>query len=76
MEIVSYRLDFALPSAKINLEIDGYWHNHRKKQDKKRDLVLASMGWKVIRISTDFLTRRPEQAQTWIQEQILTRMEV
>jgi very-short-patch-repair endonuclease len=76
MELPPYRLDFALPWACINIEIDGYWHGDRQKQDRKRDLDLASRGWQVIRLSANSLLNRPEESAQWIQEQILSKLEV
>lgn len=47
-----YRLDFAHPEAKVNIEIDGEIHTrpYRRRNDELRDEHLRSLGWKVIRI--------------------------
>lgn len=41
-------LDFALLEEKINIEIDGPWHDDTN--DEVRDQRLRQLGWKVIRI--------------------------
>lgn len=45
-----YTLDFALPSEKIDIEIDGTSHRNRQRKDYERDEFLRSLGWKVIRV--------------------------
>jgi len=45
-----YRLDYALPDAKICFEIDGPTHKHKVHQDAVKTAVLEALGWKVIRI--------------------------
>ena len=46
------RLDFAHIEGKVNIELDGYTHDRpqQKQRDVERDALLASFGWKVIRI--------------------------
>jgi very-short-patch-repair endonuclease len=50
-----YRLDFALPAARIDIEADGWVHTNRdtRARDRERDRKLKSWGWTVVRISTD-----------------------
>jgi very-short-patch-repair endonuclease len=46
-------LDFAFPDIMLNLEADGdFWHSDfdALERDKQRDLKLASLGWRVVRI--------------------------
>lgn len=45
---VHFNLDFAHLEAKVNIEIDGPFHDDTG--DVVRDAVLRSLGWKVIRI--------------------------
>lgn len=49
----NYKLDFANPSKRLGLEIDGASHgmHSRKIQDKKKEAKLAELGWSVLRIS-------------------------
>src|SRR3972149_4336479 len=44
-----YKLDLANPKMKINIEVDGNSHHSRKRSDMKRDAMLDSLGWKVLR---------------------------
>jgi len=49
-----YSIDFALPSLKLGIEVDGYlFHStdEQKQRDKQRDNNLASQGWTIIRFS-------------------------
>lgn len=46
---LKYKLDFAFPNKKINIEIDGEKY-HDVYEDTIRDGFLIERGWKVIRI--------------------------
>ena len=49
----AFMLDFAFPDIMLNLEADGdFWHSDfdALERDKERDLKLASLGWRVVRI--------------------------
>ena len=46
-----YILDFYCPSLKLNVEIDGVYHEGRVEEDFKRDVFLNECGIKVIRFS-------------------------
>ncbi|MHA1252230.1 MAG: endonuclease domain-containing protein [Candidatus Helarchaeota archaeon] len=49
-QIGRYRVDFAIPDAKVIIECDGdYWHDSDK--DYIRDEYLFEKGWEVIRFS-------------------------
>lgn len=59
-----YRLDFALPSSKIGVEIDGYaYHSDRETftSDRKRQRELENAGWRIIRFSGKEACDDPEQ---------------
>lgn len=47
-----YRLDFALPIERIDIEADGWVHTSRdvRARDRVRDRQLKAWGWKVVRI--------------------------
>lgn len=48
-----YEMDICFSEQKLDVEIDGdYWHNlsGAKERDKKRDEILKSKGWRVIRV--------------------------
>jgi hypothetical protein len=44
-----YEMDFAHLEAKVNIELDGPYHDYHERDDV-RDRHLRSLGWKVIRI--------------------------
>lgn len=50
-----YFIDFAFEDFKVAVEIDGSQHNNpdRKLSDEKKDNLLISNDWKVIRITAD-----------------------
>ena len=61
--VANYRVDFYLPKLKVLLEIDGYLHKNRKKQDAERDKkILAAMpaGWQIVRIPTEHIERKAD----------------
>jgi len=45
-------LDFALPDIKVDLEVDGPFHDTDKsrKRDRFRNLQVRREGWRVVRI--------------------------
>lgn len=48
--IAPYIADFACPSVKLIVEIDGWTHGDTRKDDR-RDAHLATLGYRVIRVS-------------------------
>jgi len=53
-----YKLDFGHPELKIDVEIDGKQHAESRieERDRMRDQVLASMGWRIVRIRNADIT--------------------
>lgn len=51
--IFPYFIDFAFVDLKIAVEIDGSQHlnSDRKASDKKKDVLLNSLGWRVLRFT-------------------------
>lgn len=52
-----YRLDFAIPSHKVAIEVDGFeFHRNRMQfdNDRVRQNALISAGWKIVRITATF----------------------
>lgn len=49
----NYKLDFAWADQMVGLEVDGNSHTAkaRQEQDRKKEEKLATLGWKVFRIS-------------------------
>ena len=46
-----YKIDIGNPILRIGIEVDGSSHMAlvRQEQDKRKDLFLISLGWKVLR---------------------------
>lgn len=56
-----YKIDFAWPSLKIGLEIDGRSHANRRGADRKKDTRLKALGWTIIRMTNqDVLSGKSE----------------
>lgn len=52
--VFPYYIDFAFVDNKVAVEIDGSQHildEEQKERDKKKDELLNSLGWKVLRIT-------------------------
>mgnify|MGYP006286694727 CR=1 FL=1 len=47
--------DFYCAKEKLIIELDGKVHANQKSKDKKRDSILISKGYKVLRIENDEL---------------------
>ena len=52
--------DFAVPSRKLVIEVDGPCHARQRSADARRDRVLARLGWRVVRVSSDEVCRDVE----------------
>jgi very-short-patch-repair endonuclease len=56
-------VDFAYPDARLAIEADGReWHEPhvRFQRDRSRGNRLTLLGWRVIHITWEDLTRRPD----------------
>ena len=49
--IGNYIADFMCKELNLIVEIDGYSHNFKTEEDKKRDKELQEMGFTVLRFS-------------------------
>jgi len=64
-----YLADAAFPDAKLDVEVDGWWHYHNSsvmEGDRIRDATLRANGWDVLRISGSYLYSHPEEVKTLI----------
>jgi very-short-patch-repair endonuclease len=55
MPIGSYIVDFACPSHRLIVEVDGAGHAHSGQiaHDQTRDAALRALGWTVLRVGND-----------------------
>ena len=54
VQIDGYRVDFAVPSQKVLIELDGHEFHKTKEQrtyDAKRDRFLLKKGWRLMRFT-------------------------
>jgi very-short-patch-repair endonuclease len=59
-----YRLDFAWPARLVACECDGFEHHgHRLawKRDRARVAALEAAGWRVVHVTWDDVTHRPDR---------------
>lgn len=58
-----YRLDFAWPDRRVAVETQGFrWHGNRLswKQDAARTTAIESLGWRLLVVTWDDVTLRPD----------------
>lgn len=60
--IDNYIADFICRKIKLIIEIDGSSHDHKKDQDRKRDLRLNELGYQVVRVSETDVVHDLEKA--------------
>ena len=53
-----YIADFAAPSVRLVVEVDGGYHVARKAADKRRDRDLARLGWRVLRLEAGLVVHQ------------------
>lgn len=66
--VINYFLDFGNPYLKIGIELDGRdYHNYER--DLHRDQELASIGWKIFRITGSEMVNTNYKSLTECQEE-------
>jgi very-short-patch-repair endonuclease len=60
--------DFAVPSTKLIIEVDGGRHVGRAAADARRDRKLTRLGWRVLRLEAELVLREPEVALARVRE--------
>ena len=57
----SYKVDLGNAERKVAIEVDGKSHGllSRKEQDRKKDVLLGSLGWTVIRFTNEEVMADP-----------------
>ncbi|WP_110917312.1 endonuclease domain-containing protein, partial [Mycolicibacterium holsaticum] len=62
--VSGYRVDVAFPNAKVVIEVDG-WAFHSDAEtfvkDRRRQNVIALLGWQVLRFTWLDLTEHPDR---------------
>ena len=57
-----YIADFAAPSARLVVEVDGGYHAGRVRGDAGRDRELGKLGWRVVRLEAALVLRSTAEA--------------
>jgi very-short-patch-repair endonuclease len=65
-----YFADFACPSRKLVIEIDGSQHIAQAEKDEARSAVLARHGYRVIRFWSNEVLENPEGVFRRIEEKL------
>jgi len=60
--IGKHRVDFAGPSVRLVVEVDGGYHQLRQRADARRDRDLGRLGWRVLRLPADLVLYRLDAA--------------
>ena len=47
--------DFAAPSARLIVEVDGLYHARRQSADSRRDAKLRRQGWRILRLPEELV---------------------
>jgi very-short-patch-repair endonuclease len=54
--------DFAAPSVRLIVEVDGGYHAQRGRADARRDRDLGRLGWRVVHVPAELVTRNLPEA--------------
>lgn len=57
-----YIADFAVPSVRVVIEVDGAYHAARRAADARRDRELRRRGWRVLRLPAALVARDVTEA--------------
>lgn len=69
-KISRIHVDFAIPSAKIAVECDGYRYHRDHDRDAARDAFLKSQGWTVLRFTGTQIRADPQACARRIYEHL------
>ena len=64
MQFFQYKLDFAWPSLRLCIEVDGEQHEllERKASDEQKDKKLKDSGWRVLHLKWGFICAHSHEA--------------
>jgi len=63
-----YIADFAAMREKLVIEVDGGYHAERVRADARRDRELGRMGYRVVHVPAELVTRDIERAKALVLE--------
>ncbi len=63
--------DFAIPSRRLVIEVDGPCHARRGARDVRKDRALARLGWRVLRLDAELVLSAPEEALRRVREALV-----
>ncbi len=55
--VAGYIADFAAVEARLIVEVDGPYHEQRRRADARRDRALARAGYRVLRVEAQLVVR-------------------
>jgi very-short-patch-repair endonuclease len=68
--ISGFIVDFAAPAVRLVVEVDGGYHDGRRKADARRDRELGRLGWRVLRLPVGLVERELERAVECVVEAV------
>ncbi|MBN1608265.1 MAG: DUF559 domain-containing protein [Polyangiaceae bacterium] len=71
--IGEYVVDFVAPAARLVVEVDGGAHVDRARADARRDRALVKLGYRVLRLDAELVTRELPAAVARIREALGTQ---
>jgi very-short-patch-repair endonuclease len=63
-------VDFAAPSVKLVVEVDGSSHHRKRQADRRRDEKLERLGYRVLRLEAKLVVEQPARALERIRRSI------
>lgn len=63
-------LDFTIASIKLNIEVDGSCHARKADKDTRRDQLLNSIGWTVLRFTNEQIDNDLDEVIDLIKDKI------
>ncbi|MGQ0827793.1 MAG: endonuclease domain-containing protein [Bacteroidota bacterium] len=72
--IDKYIVDFVCRKAKLIIEVDGYSHQFKYKEDKERDIALAKKGYKTLRFTDEEVKNHIDNIRRTIEQAIEERI--
>ena len=64
-------VDFYCPAKKLIVEVDGKYHERRRREDAQRDRTMNRHGFRVLRLSNDAVRTHVDRVVATIAEYAL-----